>query len=147
MRPELQILEQYVAENGLKRTRQRTLIAAQFLESGGHLSAEDLYAALNAAGHRVGLATVYRTLKMLVDAGLAQVRHFPDGATRYECVYGEPAHDHLICVECHCIIEIENPFLDQLYQHAFAAHGFVASGHRLVITGICSNCQAGAASN
>lgn len=141
MRPEMRILRQHLAENGLKLTRQRLSIAERFLDSEGHLSAEDLYHALAGDGHRVGLATVYRTLKMLVDAGLAQVRHFPDGTARYENVYGEPAHDHLICVECGRIIEIENPLIQQLYQRAFDAQGFVASGHRLVITGICSDCQ------
>lgn len=141
MRAEMRILRQHLAENGLKLTRQRIEIAERFLEAEGHLSAEELYQALSQEGRRVGLATVYRTLKMLVDAGLAQVRHFPDGTARYENVYGEPAHDHLICVECGTIIEVENPFLDQLYQRAFDLHGFVASGHRLVITGICSQCQ------
>lgn len=141
MRPEMRILRQHLAENGLKLTQQRLRIAERFLESEGHLSAEDLYHALSGDGQRVGLATVYRTLKMLVDAGLAQVRHFPDGAARYENVYGEPAHDHLICVDCGKIIEIENPFIDQLYHRAFAEHGFVASGHRIVITGVCSDCQ------
>lgn len=141
MRPEMRILRQHLAENGLKLTRQRLHIAERFLELEGHLSAEDLYQALAEDGQKVGLATVYRTLKMLVDAGLAQVRHFPDGAARYENVYGEPAHDHLVCVECHRIIEIENPFVEQLYQRAFEEHGFVASGHRIVVTGVCAECQ------
>ena len=141
MRPEMRILRQHLAENGLKLTRQRLLIAERFLESEGHLSAEDLFRSLTAEERRVGLATVYRTLKMLVDSGLAQVRHFPDGAARYENVYGEPAHDHLICVECARIIEIENPYIEQLYQRAFTEYGFVGSGHRIVITGVCSDCQ------
>lgn len=141
MRPEMRILRQHLAENGLKLTRQRIAIAERFLASDGHLSAEDLYHALSTEDKRVGLATVYRTLKMLVDAGLAQVRHFPDGAARYENVYGEPAHDHLICVECGRIVEVGAPELEQLYHRAFTEHGFVASGHRLVITGVCATCQ------
>ncbi len=141
MRPEMRILRQHLAENGLKLTRQRLAIADRFLESEGHLSAEELYHQLSDGEERVGLATVYRTLKMLVDSGLAQVRHFPDGAARYENVYGEPAHDHIICLECGTIIEVENTFIPRMYQQAFDEHGFVASGHRLVITGICSDCQ------
>ncbi len=137
----MRILRQHLAENGLKLTRQRLQIAERFLEAGGHLSAEDLYHELAGEGQRVGLATVYRTLKMLVDAGLAQVRHFPDGAARYENVYGEPAHDHLVCLECDRIIEIENPLVDDMYRRAFEEQGFVASGHRLIITGICRDCQ------
>lgn len=141
MRPEMRILRQHLAENGLKLTRQRLIIAERFVDTEGHLSAEDLYAELNAAGYRVGLATVYRTLKMLVDAGLAQVRYFPDGAARYESVYGEPMHDHLVCVECGRIIELENPLADLLYQRALESHGFVASGHRIVVTGVCQDCR------
>lgn len=141
MRPEMRILRQHLQENGLKLTRQRLAIADRFLEFEGHISAEELYQHLAGNGSRVGLATVYRTLKMLVDAGLAQVRHFPDGAARYENVYGEPAHDHVICLECGGIIEVENSFIPQVYQQVFEDHGFVASGHRLVITGVCRECQ------
>lgn len=141
MRPEMRILRQHLAENGLKLTRQRLAIADRFLASEGHLSAEELYQQLAVNGARVGLATVYRTLKMLVDAGLAQVRHFPDGAARYENVYGEPAHDHVVCLECGRILEFENTFMPQVYQQVFSDHGFVASGHRLVITGVCADCQ------
>ncbi|MBI2298697.1 MAG: transcriptional repressor [Armatimonadetes bacterium] len=137
----MRILRQHLSENGLKLTRQRLSIAEQFLDCEGHLSAEELYHQLSDGSQRVGLATVYRTLKMLVDAGLAQVRHFPDGTARYENVYGEPAHDHLICVECGRIIEVENPLLQELYQRSFDLYGFVASGHRLVITGVCGPCQ------
>ena len=141
MRAEIRILRQHLAENRLKLTRQRMAIAERFLEVDGHLSAEELYHTLAGEGQRVGLATVYRTLKMLVDAGLAQERHFPDGAARYETVFGEPQHDHLVCVECQKIMEMENPFIEPLYQLAFEQHGLVASGHRLVITGVCGECQ------
>jgi Fur family ferric uptake transcriptional regulator len=142
MRPEMQILRQHLVVNGLKLTRQRTTIAERFLAAEGHLSAEELYHVLAGEGQRVGLATVYRTLKMLVDAGLAQERHFPDGAARYETVFGEPQHDHLVCVKCGRIMEIENPLIEPLYQLAFERHEFVASGHRLVVTGVCKECQA-----
>lgn len=134
-----------MAENGLKLTRQRMAIAERFLASEGHLNAEELYHDLRQSGQPVGLATVYRTLKMLVDSGLAQERHFPDGAARYENVYGEPQHDHLVCDACGRIIEVETPVADSIYHLAFERHGFVASGHRLVITGICADCQSPAA--
>ncbi len=141
MRPEMRILKQHLLENGLKLTRQRVIIAERFLASEGHLSAEDLFQDLLAEHHRVGRATVYRALKTLVDAGLAQMRHFPDGAIRYENVYGEPAHDHLVCTGCERIIEFENPYVELLYRRAAELHGFVAAGHRLVVTGLCADCR------
>ena len=75
---EREILERYIAENKLKLTRQRKLILNTFLEIESHLSAEELYSHLQAIDKSIGLATVYRTLKLLSQAGLAAERRFGD---------------------------------------------------------------------
>jgi len=141
MRPEIELLRGYLAQTGQKVTRQRLLVAERFLEAEGHLSAEELYHLMLDEGTKVGLATVYRSLKTLVAAGLAQERRFPDGAARYEAVFGEPLHDHLVCTECGAIIEMGNPCVDRIYATALAEHGFQATSHRLVITGRCRDCS------
>lgn len=141
MRPEILVLREHLAANGLKLTRQRLAIAERFLACEGHLSAEELYRLLAQDAGRASLATVYRTLKTLVDAGLASERHFPDGTARYETTFGEPQHDHLVCQTCHRIIEMENPYIAQLYQLALERHGLTPSAHRLVITGVCADCR------
>lgn len=141
MRPEIELLVGHLAKTGQKVTRQRLLVAERFLAAEGHLSAEELYHQMLDEGAKVGLATVYRSLKTLVEAGLAQERRFPDGAARYESVIGEPLHDHLVCTECGAIIEMENPCVDHLYPRALSEHGFVATSHRLVIMGRCRDCN------
>ncbi|MFQ6111757.1 MAG: Fur family transcriptional regulator, partial [Nitrospinota bacterium] len=97
---EREILEHYIAENKLKLTRQRRLILDTFLEIESHLSAEELYRHLQGKDKSIGLATVYRTLKLLSQAGLAAERRFGDGQTRYEHVYAHEHHDHLVCERC-----------------------------------------------
>ena len=141
MRPEMRLLVQHLHERGRKMTRQRLAIAERFLEAEGHLSAEELYSVLAQSESRAGLATVYRTLKTLVEAGLAEERYFPDGTVRYETAFGEPRHDHLACIACGRIMEMENPYIEALYALAAERHGLVASGHRLVITGVCADCR------
>src|SRR5438132_363840 len=98
-------LSQWIAEKGLKATRQRDVIVDTFFESTGHLSVDELLAEVMKRDPHIGAATVYRTMKILTDAGLASARHFDDGQTRYEPALDRAHHDHLICTTCHTIVE------------------------------------------
>src|SRR2546423_9891988 len=94
-------LSRWIAERGLKATRQRDIIVDTFFSSSGHLSVDELLAKVQSRDDRIGAATVYRTMKILADSGLASARHFDDGQTRYEAAIGRHHHDHLICTNCH----------------------------------------------
>jgi Fur family ferric uptake transcriptional regulator len=85
---------------------------------------------------RVGYATVYRTLKLLQDSGLASSRQFDDGQTRYEVAGAH--HDHLICVKCGLILEFENDEIERL-QEAMAAElgGFRVLRHKHELYCLC----------
>ena len=107
-------LQQYLRNKGLKSTQQREVIARTLLGSRRHLSAEELHEQIRRAHPEVGLATVYRTLKLLVEAGLTSERDFGDGITRYEAKTGSEHHDHLICISCGAIIEFENKKIENL---------------------------------
>src|SRR5512143_4169339 len=100
-RPELPgLLERfrgYLRDNGLPVTRPRDLRAETLLAATDHPSAESLQRALRATGARIGTATVYRTLELMVGAGLARAHDFGEGARRYEAVVAGEQHEHLVC--------------------------------------------------
>ena len=135
-------LNEWIAERGLKATRQRDLIVDTFFSQSGHLSVEELLGKVQARDEHIGAATVYRTMKILADAGLASARHFDDGQTRYEAAIGRHHHDHLICTSCHQIIEFENEPIEELQDMVARQHGFQVTRHKLELYGLCKDCQA-----
>ena len=102
---ERDIFHRHIQRAGLKRTAQRDLILDVFLRTEEHMSSEDLYNLVKREDPTVGHTTVYRTLKLLAEAGLAREVRFGDGRTRYEHNYKHPHHDHMICTECGRTIE------------------------------------------
>jgi Fur family ferric uptake transcriptional regulator len=138
--------EQALRERGLKSTSQRDDIARVFFGAEGHLSIEELYTAVKRVNPRVGYATVYRTLKLLKECGLAAERHFDDGQARYEAVEGEGAqehHDHIICERCGKIVEFASQELERLQERIARFLGFVVDRHRMELYGICADCREG----
>jgi len=136
----LDVLREYVAKNGLKFTRQRELIADVFFKSGGHLKVEDLLERVRESDPQVSLATVYRTMKLLTECGLAEPHRFHDGHTRYEPSEGEEEHhDHLICTECGRIIEFYNSEIEHLQEQIAASFGFKVQDHRMELYGTCDD--------
>jgi Fur family ferric uptake transcriptional regulator len=131
--------QEYVALKGLRLTRQRELVVAEFLQCRGHLSINELLVRVRRKSPRLGYVTVYRTLKLLEAAGLAVGRQFGDGQTRFEL--GEGAfgrhHDHLVCTECGRIVEFENPEIERLQEEVARKLGFEVVSHKLEIYGRC----------
>ena len=136
----LEVLKDYVAKNGLKFTRQRELIADVFFKAGGHLKVEDLLDRVREVDPQVSLATVYRTMKLLTECGLAEPHRFRDGHTRYEPSEGEEEHhDHLICTECGRIVEFFNSDIERLQEQIAASFGFEVAHHRMELYGKCQD--------
>jgi Fur family ferric uptake transcriptional regulator len=136
---EQQILASYLDGNHLKHTRQRRAILDVFLETRGHVTGEDLFQKVRELHPRIGYTTVYRTMKLLCDAGLAIERHFDDGVTRYEIEHRH--HDHLVCVKCGKIIEFESSMIEAAQDTIAERHGFQLLRHRHELYGYCSDCQ------
>jgi Fur family ferric uptake transcriptional regulator len=130
-----------MAEKGLKSTRQRALIVETFFQAGGHVSVEDVWSRVRKVDQRVSVATVYRTMKLLAESGLAHARNFGDGQTRYEAAVGREHHDHLICTSCGKIIEFENDRIEALQEHVAKRHGFKVTSHKMELYGLCRDCQ------
>ena len=135
-------LREALAERGLKASRQRDIIADVFFSAEGHLTVEQLLARVHDQDAHVSQATVYRTLKLLVDCKLAEPRQFEGGQTRYERGDAPGAHhDHLICTACGDIVEFVDPRIERLQDQVADAHGFAVSHHKMELYGLCAACQ------
>jgi Fur family ferric uptake transcriptional regulator len=141
MSEEQEIFLEHIQKKGLKRTAQRELILDIFLRTEEHLSSEDLYRLVEKEDPTIGQTTVYRTLKLLSEAGLAREVRFGDGRTHYEHNYKHQHHDHMICSECGKIIEFYSAELEALQDAMAAKHRFEVTQHLLRIIGICSGCR------
>ncbi len=137
-----QVLRDYLVRHGLKASRQRDAIAEVFFRAGGHLRVEELLNEVRKIDPKVSQATVYRTMKLLTDCGLAHARNFGDGQTRYEVSGGGGEHhDHLICTDCGTIVEFVNDRIESLQQKIAEQHGFVVTDHKMELYGLCGDCR------
>ena len=140
---EKQVFAAYLAKNRLKRSEQREVILDTFLRSERHLSVDDLLRLVQKRRSDIGRTTVYRTLKLLQAAGLAQELVL-QGQTRFEREYKRQHHDHFICKSCGEIFEFSNAEIERIQDEIAADLGFVIDGHRHQIFGYCRDCQAAA---
>ena len=136
-------LAAWISARGLKTTRQRDLIVETFFSQSGHLSVDELLEQVTARDRTIGAATVYRTMKILSEAGLASARHFEGGQTRYEAAIDRHHHDHLICTSCGNIFEFENERIEELQDRVAEEHGFTVTHHKLELYGLCRACRQG----
>ena len=136
-------LQTYMAKKGLRSTAQRRLIIDTFFEGAPHMTIEDLLTEVRAVDRGIGYATVYRTLKLLAECGVASERCFGDGLSRYELADEASAHhDHLICLDCGKIIEFEEPRIEALQDEIAEKYGFEIASHKHEMYGHCAECQA-----
>lgn len=131
----------FMAKKGLNTTSQRRAIAEIFFGLPGHHSLEEFYKEISLVDPGIGQTTVYRTLKLLCEAGLASEIQFNDNITRYEIANPKAHHDHLICVECGLIVEICDPNIERLQKEVARDNGFKLYGHSHNLYGLCPECQ------
>lgn len=140
--PYLHLFRRYLRQQGLPVTQQREVIADVVFSSQGHLSVEEIEARLRERGERIGKATIYRTMEILVRSGLVEDHDFGDGFKRYEHLFGQrPVHEHLICTHCRSVTEFQRPEIERIQEEVAAEHGFLAQRHRLEIYGLCAECR------
>jgi len=132
-------LASYLARRGLKQTRQREAILDAFLAADGHVTCEDVYELVREEHPDIGAATVYRTLKLLVDAGLANASTFREGVTVYET--DTEHHDHLVCQGCGEIVEFECEEIEARQIEIARRYGYRLTRHRHHLFGYCKSCQ------
>jgi Fur family ferric uptake transcriptional regulator len=132
----------FLDDRRLNASRARDAVVAIFLETKEHIDLQTLYARARKRHPGVGFATIYRTMKLLEEAGIAHARHFGDGKeTLYEVAAGRSHHDHLICEVCGRIVEFVSPEVERLQDQIASRHGFALSRHRHELYGRCPDCR------
>lgn len=134
------VLNGYLAKQGLRLTRQRMTIAETFFATDGHPTIEDIHQQARKRNPRIGQATVYRTLKLLQDSGLASASRFGGEMTRFESTSDDTHHDHLICTRCGRIVEFFNPEIERLQEVVADDLGFTLTDHKQELYGIPGIC-------
>lgn len=137
----LEKLEKYLSKNALKMTTQRKVILDVLSALDHHVSLEELFQEVQNEHKGVGMATLYRTMKLFSKAGIANELRFDDGLTRYELATGDH-HDHLICLECKMIIEFEDDVIEQRQKEIAERNGIVILSHKLELYGRCMDTKA-----
>lgn len=122
-------------------SEQREQILDIFLKTEKHPTINDLYDLVKKKPPQIGLATIYRTMKVICDAGMARETDFGGGIRRFEHKYKRQHHDHLICLKCGRIIEVMSPEIEKLQESLAKKHRFKAVKHRMEIFGICKACK------
>jgi Fur family ferric uptake transcriptional regulator len=136
------VFREYLRDRSLKYTTERRLVLQAVMRNDEHFEAEQLLLDMRQAQARVGKATVYRTLKLLVDCGIVKEVHFSNKQVHYEHTYGQDAHDHMVCRKCGRIIEFGSRDVTRLRTVLAARHRFHALLHRFQIIGLCEGCVA-----
>lgn len=140
MDKELGIFVEFLKHKGLNLTHQREEILNLFLKTDRHLSVDELYAIVKKRDPDIGQATVFRTLKLISEAGIADEVDLGD-KKRYEHKYGHSHHDHLVCVKCGALIEAVEPEIERLQERLCKRFGFLPQRHKLQIAGLCRKCR------
>jgi len=133
---------EYLMTQGMRLTTERETIVREVFASHEHFDADQLVSRLSERtdGKRVSRSTVYRTLELLVEAGLLRTVARPNGREVYEHDYGYPQHDHLICNECGSLIEFVEDSINEILARVAEENGFRVSSHRLEVYGKCADC-------
>lgn len=137
----LERFRRWLRDHRLPVTRQRDLVATALFDAEGHLSAEALQRRLKERGQAIGTATVYRTLDVLVEAGIARAHDFGEGVRRYEANPDQGDHGHFVCTRCGAVTEFTHERLDRMVGFLADEHGFLLQRHRVEIYGLCRDCQ------
>ncbi len=138
---ELDIFEEHIVRQGLKRSQKRDRVVKIFLNSEQHLSVEDLFHLVKKEDPAIGYTTVYRTVKLILDSGIAETVDFNDGVKRFERKLGREYHAHFICTECGNNFEVFDKNIEDLSSRLAHDQGFYPQKHRLEIFGTCKNCS------
>jgi Fur family ferric uptake transcriptional regulator len=133
--------EEYLKRENLPLTKQRKRIVQIAFSIGDHFSAEDLADAMKERDVKVGLATIYRTLMLMVSCDIIREHDFGDGFKKYEKTVDRSHHDHLICEGCGEVIEFEVPDIERLQKKVIDRYQFRAKNHKLEIYGLCRCCS------
>lgn len=130
----------YLRQRGYRITPQREIIIQSLAHAGGHVTAEEIYAQVQQRTRAINIATVYRTLDLLVANGLACRADLWDGRVVYTTTdHGQ--HVHLVCKRCGAVLKADHALIEPLQEQLISGYQFTPDLDHLSITGICATCQ------
>lgn len=138
---EFDLFKDFLRQQKLRWTPLRKMILDIFLSFDGHVQIETLHEKICAQDPSIGIATLYRTLKLLIDCGLVEAHSFQNGKKTYERMFHVRHHDHLICTRCEETVEFEHPLIEKYQIEICESYGFTLKSHRMELLGICKNCE------
>ncbi len=141
MLDEIDIFKDYLRQQNLRWTPQRKMILESFLSFDGHVDIDTLHKKIHQQDPSIGIATLYRTLKLLVDCDVLEAHSFNDGKKSYERKFQVRHHDHLICTSCGKTIEFEHALIEKYQFEVCEEYGFTLKNHKMELLGICGDCS------
>ena len=135
------VFSQYLKNKKMLHSTQREQILDIFLKTEKHVTVDEIYTLAKKKNSKIGLATVYRAMKILCDAGLAREVYFGDNLRHFEHEYGHQHHDHLVCTKCGRVIEVLSLEIEKMQEKLAKKHNFTPSNHKMKIFGTCNKCK------
>ncbi len=137
------ILTAYLEKKELRKTSERYAILEEVYSNNGHFDVDSLYQLMKDKKHQISRATVYNTLDLLIECDLVSKHQFGMNIAQYEKSYGYKQHDHLICTDCHKIIEFCDPRIQHIQDTVGESLDFKVIHHSLILYANCSkqNCE------
>jgi len=130
----------FLDRKGIRHSARREEVLEVFLKCERHITVSEFFELVHRKFPRIGIATVYRTLKLITEAGIARAIEFGDGILRYEHDFGHEHHDHIVCVKCGVFQEINNGDIEKAQESIACNLGFSLLRHKMVLYGICPKC-------
>ncbi|MBW1708986.1 MAG: transcriptional repressor [Deltaproteobacteria bacterium] len=139
MKDEIQILRELLKKRGMRNTPEREAIIEAIFSKPDHFDVDELYLRMKEKTG-VSKASIYRTIPLLIEAGLIDEVFHEDGHMHYERAYGSEHHCHLRCSKCRKIIEFYDKRISEIEKEVGEKFDFAIEGHRLEVFGLCSDC-------
>ena len=131
----------FLKKNNLKFTKERREVLAAIAIQRNHFNTEDIYQQLKKQKSNVSLATVYRTIPLLIGSGLMTETTYGGERIIYEKIYNKPHHHHMVCINCGKIIDFTSPDVEVVQNDICQKNYFLSTEYRLEIKGYCQTCR------
>ena len=134
-------LDDYIKGCGLRASSQRNVLLSIMESEKRHYTVDELYEMTRKSNRGIGIATIYRTIRLFCEAGIIREIHLANDVTRFEVISDNTHHDHLICVDCGTFVEISSGIIEKEQARIARENGFNLTDHSLLLYGVCAKCS------